>query len=271
MTFGSLFTGIGGLDLGLERAGMKCVWQVEKNEFCRRVLQRHWPDVPKYNDVEKFCRRIGDCEPENEDEEVICPRCKTEFGECECIGTDQLTDEHGWPDLIAGGDPCQDNSNACRNAEAIESSLGGEFIRIVDQLRPRLVVRENPSTVRKDAPWPWQRFRGELERLGYDVLPFRLRACCAGADYRRDRLFLLGKLPGTERKRLEGDVGKIVAGKSGRRQNADAAGSNRWSATPRICGTTHRVPNRMDRLKSLGNAVCPAVGEWIGRRIMELS
>jgi DNA (cytosine-5)-methyltransferase 1 len=51
MTFGSLFAGIGGLDLGLERAGMECRWQVEIDPFCRKVLTKHWPDVPKYEDV----------------------------------------------------------------------------------------------------------------------------------------------------------------------------------------------------------------------------
>jgi len=54
VTFGSLFAGVGGLDLGLERAGMECRWQVEKDEFCRKVLQKHWPDVPKYGDIYDF-------------------------------------------------------------------------------------------------------------------------------------------------------------------------------------------------------------------------
>jgi DNA (cytosine-5)-methyltransferase 1 len=51
LTFGSLFAGIGGMDLGLERAGMVCRWQVEIDDYCRRVLAKHWPDVRKYGDI----------------------------------------------------------------------------------------------------------------------------------------------------------------------------------------------------------------------------
>lgn len=54
MTFGSLFAGIGGFDLGFERAGLQCKWQVEINEFCRKVLAKHWPDVRRHDDVRTF-------------------------------------------------------------------------------------------------------------------------------------------------------------------------------------------------------------------------
>lgn len=270
MKFLSLFSGIGGLDLGLERSGMTCMAQVEKSEYCRKVLAKHWPGVNRYEDVIKFCRRITDCEPENDNGEVICPRCRVEFGECECIGTDQFIDECGTPEIIVGGDPCQDNSNSCRSSGAIEASIGGEFIRIVEQLGPKFVLRENPSVVRADAPWPWTRFRSELERLDFQVISFRLRACCVGADFRRDRLFLFAEHASAKRKRLERNECEELAREGGWRQNADTARSNRWNATPRICGRVDGISNRMDRLKSLGNAVAPAVGEFIGRRIMEL-
>src|SRR3990167_10396825 len=59
MKFGSLFSGCGGMDLGLERAGMECVWQVEKMEFALKILTRHWPKVPKHTDVSTFCALVG--------------------------------------------------------------------------------------------------------------------------------------------------------------------------------------------------------------------
>lgn len=239
MEFGSLFSGIGGMDLGLERAGFKCKWQVEYDAYATKVLSKHWPNVRRHDDVRTF-------PPDG--------------------------DDFDWRvDLIVGGDPCQENSNSQRNGDCRSPSLGGEFIRILDLLRPFYFLRENPAVVKKSAPWPWWRFRQEAERLNYAVLPFRLRACCVGADFRRERLFLLGELQGTERTRLERHVCEVMAGACEGRQDADSSGSNRWSATPRICGRAVRIPNRMERLKGIGNAVVPQVAEWIGKRILEAS
>src|SRR5688572_14262480 len=114
MRFGSLFAGIGGIDLGLERAGMKCAWQVELDPFCRRVLAKHWPDVARYEDV----REVGahNLEP---------------------------------VDLIAGGFPCQDISNAGKRAgiDGERSGLWSEYARIVRELRPRYVLVENVTAL----------------------------------------------------------------------------------------------------------------------------
>ena len=268
MTFGSLFSGIGGLDLGLERAGLVCKWQVEIDGYATRVLEKHWPDVPRYRDVTKFCRRVYGCKPESEDGEVICPRCDVEFSECGCIGTDQLIDECGTVDLVCGGDPCQGNSNAKTHGQTA-ITLGDEFIRVIDELHPRYVLRENPATIKKDAPWPWWRFAIRLEELGYVARPFRFRACCAGADHRRDRMFVFAVLQDADSPRLEGHEREVMAGENDGRQNPDIAGPDRWNAAPRICGRVDGVPNRVDRLRCLGNAVVPQVAELIGRQILE--
>ena len=99
MTYGSLFSGIGGMDLGLDRAGMRCLWQVEIDSHARSVLSRHWPEVPKYTDVRTF--------PDGEQIEK--------------------------PVIIAGGFPCQDLSLFGKRAGLAgdRSGLWGEFARIV--------------------------------------------------------------------------------------------------------------------------------------------
>jgi DNA (cytosine-5)-methyltransferase 1 len=231
-TVGSLFAGIGGFDLGFERAGFKTVWQVEIDDYCRKVLARHFPDAERYADIR------------------------------EC-GANNLRPV----DVICGGDPCQRNSNAGRNGGGIESPAA-EFIRIVEELRPRIVLRENPSVVRADAPWPWWRFRSELERLGYAVLPFRLRACCAGLDTERERLFLLASLPDANRSRLEGDECEELERADNWRSDSHPARPDRRYATPRICRGADGIPHRVDRLRALGNSVVPQIPELIARRIL---
>ena len=235
LTHGSLFAGIGGIDLGFERAGIKTIWQVEIDEYCRRVLARHFPAAQRFDDV----RTSG--------KHNLAP-----------------------VDIITGGDPCQENSNARQSADTRSPSLGGEFIRIVDELRPRIVLRENPSVTRADAPWPWQRFRAELERLGYAVLPFEFRACCIGADHKRERLCLLATLSHAYGSGLEGNEREELARTDGwQRPDTDIGGPSRWSATPRICGRANGIPRKVDRLRGLGNAIVPQIAEWIGRRIVE--
>lgn len=110
MTFGSLLAGIGGLDLGLERAGWRCRWQVEIDPYCRRVLAKHWPDVARYEDV----RDVG-----AHNLEVV--------------------------DVIAGGFPCQDISSAGKGAglDGARSGLWREMRRVVRELGPRYVLVEN--------------------------------------------------------------------------------------------------------------------------------
>jgi len=107
MTFGSLFAGIGGFDLGLERAGMTCRWQVEKDPYCLKVLAKHWPDVPRYEDV----KDVG--------KETLEP-----------------------VDLICGGFPCQPFSTASHGVRVVRD-LWPEMFRILDECRPHWVIVEN--------------------------------------------------------------------------------------------------------------------------------
>lgn len=231
MTFGSLFSGIGGMDLGLERAGMTCKWQVEIDEYCRRVLAKHWPNVRRWDDVRTF--------PPDGDWGV---------------------------DFICGGDPCQANSAA---GISTKQSLGGEFIRVVDALRPRIVLRENPAHIRLDAPWPWWRFRASMESIGYACLPFRLRACCLGAQHRRERLFLLAENANANRNRLEGWTRQTSEMEA--MESAGLVEKQDFPTIPADPGFNSRagLSTYVDECRALGNAVVPQVSQWLGERILQ--
>ena len=156
MTFGSLFSGVGGIDLGLERAGMVCRWQVEIDPFCCKVLEKHWPGVKRYGDITQLDGR-----------------------ELEHV------------DLLAGGFPCQDLSQAGKRAgiEGTRSGLWFEFARLIGKLRPRWVLIENvPGLL---VPGAMPRVVGELDRLGYVGIWLCLRASDFGASHLRKRVFLV--------------------------------------------------------------------------------
>ena len=170
-TLGSLFSGIGGLDLGVEYAtGGRCVWQVEKEEFGRVVLAKHWPDVARYDDV---------CTVGGVPMRHVLPRV----------------------DAIIGGSPCQDLSLAGKRAgfDGAKSSLWREYLRIVSQLRPRFMLLENvPGLHSSNGGWDFAEVLGGLAALGYDATWDLFRASDVGAPQRRERVFLLAYMADTE-------------------------------------------------------------------------
>jgi len=161
-TFGSLFSGIGGFDLGLERAGWECAWQVEVDKDCVRVLSRHWPDARRFGDVRKL------------------------------QGTDL-----GAVDLICGGFPCQDLSVAGRRAGLVgeRSGLFFEFMRVVAEVRPAWVLVENvPGLLSSGGGRDMGTVLGTLGDLGYWWAYRVLDARHFGVAQRRRRVFIVGGL-----------------------------------------------------------------------------
>jgi DNA (cytosine-5)-methyltransferase 1 len=158
MTCGDLFAGIGGMSLGLERAGFTVRWQVEREPFCENVLARHWPDVVRRRDV-RFAG-AGTLEP---------------------------------VDLIAGGFPCQDISAAGRGVgiTGFRSGLWREFARLVRELHPRWVLVENVPTLRRRGA---DTVLGDLEAAGYACWPLVVGARHIGAPHRRDRVWIVGRV-----------------------------------------------------------------------------
>lgn len=156
LTVGSLFSGIGGLDLGLERAGMKIVWQVEKDEYSRKVLGKHWLGVPCYHDVKDISGIDTTERP------ILVPRV----------------------DVLCGGFPCQPFSTASRGRRVAED-LWPEMHRLVRDLRPRFVIAENASLK------AIERAGRDLAGEGYACGIVDAPAAVVGASHERPRYFLV--------------------------------------------------------------------------------
>lgn len=243
MKFGSLFAGIGGLDLGLERAGMTCVWQVEKDEFCRKVLTKHWPDVPKYGDI-----------------------FDVDFTQLPHV------------DLMCGGFPCQPFSTAGnQKGAADERFLWPEFARAICEVKPRWVLLENVTGLLSMASELGDVFR-KLSQMGFDAEWGIISACSFKSPHMRKRLFILANSAGIHggisyQKRTWGGIvrnyPKLSEVGSSNFRHVQSVPESWATRKPGISGVDDGVPARMDRIRALGNAVVPQVAEWIGRRIME--
>ena len=233
LTVGSLFAGIGGFDLGLERAGMEVRWQVEIDPYCQRVLARHWPDCGQWDDVRTF-------PPDPAEDWTV--------------------------DVICGGFPCQDISIAGNRhhkgagLDGARSGLWFEYARIVRVLRPRFVIVENVPAL---FTLGFERVLSDLAEGGYDAEWALLSAANCGAPQTRKRLFILAYPKGT---RLDGNKQKM-----GRQAGQGFSELLGWDTEPAVCRVANGVPRRMvrDPIRSLGNSIVPQVTEFIGRRIVE--
>lgn len=244
ITFGSLFAGIGGFDLGFERAGMTCKWQVEIDPAAVAISKQHWPRVGRHDDIRTFDNQY------NRD-----ARC----------------------DVLCGGFPCQDISCAgkCAGIRGERSGLFYEALRVVCELRPRIVVLENVSALLirgLDA------VLGELSEIGYDAEWHCLPVAAFGGYTIRDRVFILAYPNGDRWAPILTSDGLL---EEGRRETAGPwcgcqpqlerdAGGKVW-AMPHadILGVAARFSKGLDeaRLKACGNAVSPVVAEYVGRHV----
>ena len=155
MEFIDLFAGIGGISLGLERAGMECVAQIEIDDFCQKMLAKHWPDVPKFKDVKD-------------------------------VGKYNLPTA----DLICGGVPCQSISQAASRSERGNGWLWPEMMRVINELEPRWVIFENPEAIRFQNRGLGIIIR-DLTENGFDYFWDILSAAEFGAPHKRARLWLV--------------------------------------------------------------------------------
>src|SRR3990167_9267321 len=158
LTHGSLFSGIGGFDLGFERAGFTTLWQVEIDPYCQAVLAKHFPKATRYTDVR------------------------------EC-GVNNLASV----DVISGGFPCQPFSVAGkRGGTADDRYLWPEMLRVISALRPTWVVAENVyGLLTLESGLVFESVLSDLESEGYGCQAFIIPACAVDAPHRRDRVWIV--------------------------------------------------------------------------------
>ena len=227
------------------------MWQVEIDPYCQRVLAKHFPSARRFSD-------IRDC------------------------------GAHNLPsvDILSGGFPCQDISNAGKRVgiDGERSGLWSEYARIIRELRPRYVVVENVAALLGRG---MERVLGDLAACGYDAEWDCLPAASFGAPHLRERLWILAYSSGVERQ--HGGIGDgprsnlLPEGERGvetqRREDwelielvpgiCERTPADWWRSQSRMDRSAHGVPDWMERVHALGNGVLPQIAEWIGRRIVE--
>lgn len=283
----SLFSGGGLGDYGLTLAGMEIVGQVEIDDYCQKILNLRWPDVPKWRDIRDV-----------RGEEVI-ERC-------------------GAIDLISGGFPCQPFSFAGnRKGKEDNRYLWPEMFRVISEVKPAYVLGENVFGIIRIA---LDSVLSDLESIGYTCQSFVIPACSVDAPHRRDRVWILAycghngrsaeqkleqekwsekfyagcrrnvayaasaRLERLPRKRADIEGGGIDLNwavtntkrtkfervrRNARSRRSELGCGCWWEVEPNVGRVAHGVANRVDRLKLLGNGQVVQVVEWIGKQIMK--
>lgn len=288
ITIGSLFSGIGGFELGLERGipNSRTIWQVEQNKYCQGILKKHWPEAILHNDIR------------------------------------EVNHENVHPvDIICGGFPCQGVS-AAGKGKGIEgdkrSSLWWEMYRLIDELHPRVAVMENvPALLWKGRGM--HVVMSNLAQIGYDAEWTVISARDFGAPHLRKRVFIVA-YPNSERRnsgkhherkhenildekrdtakniqqrcKWIGGIGAVCKTTSntisartqipieGKHPSFELLGSQSeerrvdtyWSkgtVESPLCRMDDGISGRVGRIKALGNAIVPQCSEYIGRCIWE--
>jgi DNA (cytosine-5)-methyltransferase 1 len=263
LTHFSLFTGIGGLDLAAEWAGFKTVGQCEWADYPTKVLEKHWPDVPKWRDIRSVTR-------------------------------ESFTERTGLRtvDIISGGFPCQPFSRAGqRKGEDDDRYLWPEMVRVIQEFKPNWVVGENVAGIIDMA---LDQVLVDLENSLYSTQTFIIPACAQNAPHRRDRVFIIAnnnnrrcvhgenekhstinqfnpqhepdKLPGInsyfDSELCKRDFEEKILRRRGIQSSPHHGSTEEWTRRcsefePKLLRNFHGIPNGVDRIKCLGNAVSP--------------
>ena len=265
LTHGSLFTGIGGFDLAAHWSGIETLWQVEKDKYCRDLLNRHFPQIPLFDDVKEVRKA-----------------------------------ELNTVSIISGGFPCQPFSHAGkRKGQTDDRYLWPEMLRIIKELQPNYVIGENVPGIITMA---LDEVLDSLENEGYHNEVFVLPACGIGAWHKRDRVWIISYRKdrfGAKTKQEQDKYWKAVESqieilsnssswgheKSGSfgqsfdsettptwetAQPSDGCLPNIWQSEPNVGRVAHGVSKRMDRIKGLGNSIVPQLAYIFFQSILQI-
>jgi DNA (cytosine-5)-methyltransferase 1 len=235
-----LFSGIGGFSLAARNVGWVTSAFCEIDPYCRQVLKKHWPDVPIYEDVR----------------DVTAER----------LESDGITAR-----IISGGFPCQDISYAGKGAgiEGERSGLWKEYARIIGELRPEYAIMENVAALLSRGMGV---VLGDLAEIGYDAEWHCIPASALGAPHRRDRVWIIAypDTQGVSRLVKADDISQVGSWGWRSKKNlcdVDWVGRSADWPKPLVRRVDDGLPDRVDRIKGLGNSICPAIPEIIFRAI----
>jgi len=248
MTVGSCFSGIGGLELGLERTGgFKTKWQIEFDEYASRVLAKHWPGIKRHGDI----RLVTEIDP---------------------------------VDIIVGGFPCQDVSRAGFRAgiTGARSGLYVELLRTVRMVQPRYTLMENVAALLDDGMGV---VLGDMAETGQDVEWDCISACEFGAPHTRERVFIVAdSVSKPISQRIFDWDGEKTTGRDNEKEKRSedrtilqtrdkfdrgVRKNRQWLSEPEVPRMAHGFPDVLDEIKCLGNAVVPQVAQKVGEMILK--
>ena len=236
LTHFSLFSGIGGIDLAAEWVGFESVGQCEFADYPTKVLEKHWPNVPRWRDI----RDVTLESVRNKGIRTI--------------------------NLLSGGFPCQPFSIAGeKRGINDERYLWPEMCRVISENRPTWVLGENVANFVNMA---LEETCIDLESQGYEVQPLIIPACAVNAPHQRKRVFIIGHVSNTKRNGYQRAERLPQNIRTSKERREGALGSvtklfndvdwEKRAIESGFLGANNGVPSRMDRLKCLGNAVVPS-------------
>jgi len=309
MNHGSLFSGIGGFDLAAEWMGWNNIFQVENDSFCNKILAKNFPDTLRFGDIVEFNKMLKDGQiitdtrlfGSEECEKQTKRTVKYNKGKYKLPAIDIITGGFPCQPFSQAGK---------RKGTDDSRYLWPEMLTTIRTLKPSYVVGENVAgLVSMENGKTLDGIFSDLENEGYEIESFIIPACSVGAWHRRDRIWIIaynkstgewnevGKYGRQRRKHTEGIQSEMVQQKDRQAQDNTITGGNQdvpdttgiyaqgqynrqrkikswgsdwWKTESSVGRVAHGIPDRVDRLKGLGNAIVPKVAFEIFKAIEKI-